>query len=199
MRSPTLIARAATLIAALTALTALALLAALTPAPATAQLPSDSSLAPGTRVRLFLGGDSRDERDARRPVLYVGTLVGATEHSIVLRPDRSRDTVELSRDSISRAQTSLGRRTHQTAVKGLAIGAVAGIVIGFAAGEDCSNNDFICFSRGETVPLGGLLGGALGGLVGALVGSRERWTDEPRLTLTPLPSGGLAMRIALEL
>jgi hypothetical protein len=193
MRSPALIARPANLVASLLALT---LLTAASSLDDGAQLAADSALAPGTRVRLFLAGEPRT---ARRPGLYVGTLVSATEHSIVLRPDRTRDTLEIARDSISRLQTSLGRRTHQTALKGVAIGAVVGIVVGFAAGEDCSNNDFICFSRGETVPLGGLLGGALGGLVGALVGSQERWTDAPKLTLAPLPSGALAMGIALEL
>ena len=196
MRSHSLIARPAKLLT-------LSLLALATPRAFAAQIAAtDSSLTPGTRVRVVLARSSSSaptgaSRDARREVAYVGTLIDATSRSVVLRPDRSADTVEIARDSIARTQVSLGRSRGGRMAKGFLIGGVFGVGFGLAVGEDCSQNDFICFDRGETVPMAAMAFGAVGALVGAITW-RERWRDAPRISVVPSLTGGLSMSAELR-
>ena len=200
MRSRSLIARPANVVA-------LSLLTLSIPVGAAAQTAcADTSLSPGARVRIVLTRDSlgaRDARDApsgarrasRREIAYVGTLIDATSRSIVLRPDRSADTVEIAHDSIARAQLSRGNSRGGRMGKAFLIGAVFGAGFGFAVGEDCGQNDFICFDRGETVPLSVLGFGGLGALLGAITW-REQWIDAPRISIAPSSTGSVSMRAA---
>ena len=191
MRSRSLIARPANLIAAL------ALISVALPPDSAAQAGGvDSSLAPGTRVRVVIARDDRGSRNSRQ-IAHVGTLVDATEHSVVLRRDRLRDTVEIARDSIAATQVSRGRSRGGSMAKGFLIGAALGAGFGYAVGEDCGQSDFICFSRSETVPMSAMAFGGLGAILG-MVTWREQWREAPRISVSPSPAGGVSMSAAVS-
>ncbi len=74
---------------------------------------------------------------------------------------------------------------------------MAGLVIGFAAGEDCSQADWLCFDRGTlALGMGVILGGAgrAGGLIVGSLTSHESWRPvswipAPRPLVAPTREG----------
>jgi hypothetical protein len=140
---------------------------------AEAQLAPLVELQPGSRVRV------------QAPAVLAGPL----EATVVAR---ARDTVTLTTArgaaipiplaAITTAEVSRGRSRRDGAVRGLAWGAGAGLVVGLPSavvydarsvecGAEPCNNDL---SPGEVVAGGLLTGAVLGGGIGAIMGG-ERW------------------------
>ncbi len=68
---------------------------------------------------------------------------------------------------LAESRVDLVERRSRKVGKSAATGLLAGGVLGFAAGQDCStSSDFICFGRGETALGLGLVGTVLGALLG---------------------------------
>lgn len=129
-----------------------------------------SVVAVGSRVRL------RSTAVQARPR---GLVVALDESALTLATEGGPLKIPLN--SITALETSLGRKGN--AIKGLAIGAVSGVLIGFTAPvdpNDCGyepgttrKNANFC-SRGAALLGGVLVGGGMGAGIGALVKS-ERW------------------------
>ncbi len=63
-------------------------------------------------------------------------------------------------------------RRGESALQGAGFGFLLGAVVGYAAGEDCPPNAFLCFQR-EDLALGfGILGGLIGLPIGGWIGQR---------------------------
>ena len=64
-------------------------------------------------------------------------------------------------------------RRGKGALEGMGIGFLVGALVGFAAGEDCQESRFICFSREEVAVGVGLWGSIFGAPVEAISGHRD--------------------------
>jgi len=63
-------------------------------------------------------------------------------------------------------------RRAESALQGAGFGFLFGVIVGYAAGEDCPPNAFLCFQR-EDLALGfGILGGLIGLPIGGWIGQR---------------------------
>lgn len=84
--------------------------------------------------------------------------------------------VVVSREKVERIEISRApSRKWRGAGIGFLVGAASGAAVGYAAGSDCGNGQFLCFSRG---PLAGVLGvffGGLGAGIGAVAAHGEKW------------------------
>jgi hypothetical protein len=107
-----------------------------------------------------------------------GLVVALDEGVVTLATDGGLP-VKVPLASITALETSLGRKRNW--LKGAAIGALGGLVVGLAAPVD--SNDLLCgsssysanfCSRGEAVATSSLGGAALGAGIGALIKS-DRW------------------------
>ena len=109
-----------------------------------------------------------------------GQLVALTSDSVSIRVDRDGDTVALATRTLAQFQVSQGRsaRTGKGALRGLGIGAGAGLLVGLAlAAQHCSGFCEINVGPEDVLALTAL-GGGLGAGVGALIGAAsrgERW------------------------
>ena len=159
------------------------------------QTPGDIDAA-GQRVRVT-------ERDGRRTV---GRLVEIGVDSVSLLLGANGEQKSIARSVISGVSVSRGVRGN--ALKGLAIGAGGGLLMGAVMGgvsgrRSCRAADY-CFdeSGGFTALAGGILGAVGGGLTGVIVGAivrTEKWTDplalpEPRVSLG-IAGKGVGVRI----
>ena len=120
---------------------------------------------------------------------HVGTAVTAGD-SMTLTV--GAESLALSLSDVERLWFSeaTGRRSSYAA-KGTGIGLLLGVVLGLSLGESCSEESFICYTRGE-LAAGFGAGGAVGGaLLGAAIGG-ERWREllSFRQRLSLFPSGG---------
>jgi hypothetical protein len=144
-----------------------------------------------------------------------GFLSGADSGSIALLPEGmppfAGSELRLPREAISRLEIATGKKRHWLA--GLAIGAAAGVAMGFAMDVDSSrcefDDNYFC-SRGEAVAWMGGTFAAVGAGVGALVKS-DVWIPvaldalgppparvgrvEPALRATP---GGLSLGLSVR-
>jgi len=145
----------------------------------------------GLRVRVTATQDDGDgKRGTRR---LVGDLVRFDEQTIGVQ-DGNNEMRSVPRSAVVRLERSRGRRTRgKWARNGFLAGALAGGVLGYAAGESCHGGEFLCFDRSATIPALGLLGGAAGALVGALAAHGEHWdvisTSRTKVTLAPTTNG----------
>ena len=80
---------------------------------------------------------------------------------------------------------------RRAAVIGLAIGGF----VGFAAGDDCSEEDWVCFPRSETAMGGAALGVTIGYVIGLIAGGGERWKETaiPRVSVVPTGERSIAI------
>jgi uncharacterized protein YcfJ len=143
------------------------------PVPAPSPLPDRlEAVARGERVLVdhaTLGG--KVERLAGRAV-QVDSL------GITVRTERETRRVE--RAALRDVWVIRGRKSRRgSAAVGFVAGLVIGGVAGYAAGDDCGSDDFICIDRSETAPIFALLGAALGAGVGAIAGGGEKWVRVP--------------------
>jgi hypothetical protein len=108
-----------------------------------------------------------------------GEILSADDEAISVRARDGGQVHVIPADAVTRVEV---RRKDHGRRRGAGLGALTGLavgaVLGFAAGEDCSAPDapsIICFSRGETALVLGVLGAGVGAGLGALVVPRERW------------------------
>jgi hypothetical protein len=127
-------------------------------------------------------------------------LVVALDESVVTLATDGGLPVKIPLASITALETSLGRKRNW--LKGAAIGAVGGLIVGLAAPVD--PNDLLCgsssystnfCSRGEAVATSSLGGAVLGAGIGALIRS-DRWSA---VTLTVARPQGRYGQSALRL
>ncbi len=159
----------------------------LAPTPSSGQ---QDTLTAGQRVLVQVtSGFARSSPPQWRQRRHVGTAV-RVGYSMTLTV--GAESMALSLSDVERLWVSEapGRR-NSYAVKGAGIGLLLGVVLGLSLGESCSEERFICYTRGE-LAAGFGAGGAVGGaLLGAAMGG-ERWRELPsfRQRLTFFPSGG---------
>jgi hypothetical protein len=156
----------------------------------------------GTRVRITMPRASYDRvgSDIGPPVFVIGQLVAVSDSTMSVRNEADAEvTVPLSR--VHRVEVSAGSSRAASARRGGLIGVIAGGIVGFAAGEDCTAQDFICFDRPSTAVAGAAVGAGLGGLIGLVVGGVERWrsTEIPaRTSVVPTGTGSFLISATLR-
>lgn len=162
-------------------------------------------LVPGARVWVkslawsgrLIGGPRGTVRAIAGDTLF---LEGADSTSITPVPLDSRSRVFIWTGTTSGA----GRG----AALGAGLGLVAGGVIGYLSGEDCSGDEWLCFGRPMVAMAGGLAGAGVGAIVGLMAGSSTRvdqWTplepDRQGMRLIIQPGGErwrIGARVAFE-
>jgi hypothetical protein len=121
-----------------------------------------------------------------------GTFEGMTSDSLRVRQAPGGPLVSVGLGPQTRLFVFTGRRSslgRGAAIGGLG-GVLAGAIIGFAGGEDCSGSDWLCFDRGTmalagAVALGGV--GLAGGLIVGALSSHDTWAPTGwRANLHPL-------------
>jgi hypothetical protein len=188
-----------------------AVVVAIVASPALAHAQAPAEPAP---LRLSMGSRVRLQTTAAPSDWTKGVLASADSSSVVMVPEGSPvigdNQVKLPTSAVSRLDVSTGTKRHW--LLGLAIGAAAGVAIGFAFDADpvvCEYDDEYFCSRGEAVAASGFLFGLIGTGVGALV-KTEQWTPvaldalgppAPRVSgVTPrlrrLPRGGVELALA---
>jgi hypothetical protein len=170
-------------------------------APAWAQ---DSVVAPGTRVRITTRALERLE----------GTVTAWRGDTLTLRPKKGLLT-EVPMGEVSDLSVVHGRRPNPWggAVKGMVLGGGTGLVIlsamcgeqdidpgaGEGSPDTCSWSDvgFLLMGTGALTVAGGVVGLVVGTVVGV-----EAWRPVPlpgpRLTLRPLPRGGVGVGFSIR-
>ena len=142
------------------------------------------SIAPGTRVRITV----RDTQPGgARPLVVIGPLIALRDSAISVRNDSTSSNVIVPLARVERLEVSHRDRGGSARTGGL-IGIVVGGVIGYAAGDDCSAESFICFDHTDTAMMGASAGAGLGLLIGYLAGGQERWRETTmpfRVSVTP--------------
>lgn len=157
----------------------------------------------GKRVRITMPdtmGTSEPPSSAR-PLVVIGQLVAFNDSTMSVRNEAASGDVTVARSRVQRFEVSKGSNRRASAVTGGLIGLGLGGIIGYAAGDDCSDREFICFPREETAVGGALLGGALGSLVGLLVGHGERWRDTAlpaRVSVVPTGTRSISVTSTLR-
>lgn len=138
---------------------------------APAILAGQETLQPGDRIRtLGMAGTY----EWRQP----GVVVSASRDSAVVRlAGRPEGMTTLA---FSNLEVVRGQRTQagRGALVGLGVGALTGFLLGFAGGEDCTGQEFICFDRPSMGMIGATLGMPTGAVIGAVVGrfnKTDRW------------------------
>jgi hypothetical protein len=111
-----------------------------------------------------------------------GMLESLTADSIQVRAKAGTPAVSLGMSPQTRLFVVTGRRssTGRGAAIGAGVGALAGAVIGFAGGEDCSADQWLCFDRGTVAAGGALALGGVGLVAGIIVGafsSHDVWSQ----------------------
>ena len=136
-----------------------------------------AAIAPGTRLRVFaptLGG---------KPM--VGVLQSLRDNTLTLAAEGHASAVVVPRQEITRIDRSGGRHSRgRWAVRGAGLGLLAGVAIGLAAGNSCTNELIDVFtlgacSAGPKAAIGAILGVPAGALIGLAVPPGERWEHVP--------------------
>ena len=143
------------------------------PVPATAPLPAGlETIAVGERVRLQI-------RSGRGMHVLTGRVTTVDSATIRVSAGAS-DTFHIEQSRVMELWVSRGQRSRSSAAGvGLIFGGIAGGGVGYALGEDCNADGFVCFDRSDTSLAGALAGGVLGGTLGAVVGGGDRWKSVP--------------------
>ncbi len=138
----------------------------------------------------------------------VGTLTAVSPDTLQIALDSGAALVAVPFTAVrslavSVGQRSAGSRFQHGAGYGFLIGALGGVFIGFASGDD-PQNTFIRFTAGEKAALAGIGLGGVGALLGGLVGlgsDADIWreADPSPVRLTLAPGAGRGMRVGLAL
>ena len=121
----------------------------------------------GARVRASV---TEPSPGAARTKRLTGTLVGLDETAITLATSRTGFPVVLPRQNLSMLELSLRRSQRwKGALIGAGVGAVTGVLIGLASGDDW------LFSAEMKASALGLLLAPVGTLLGAALAPGERW------------------------
>ena len=148
---------------------------------------SAQPVATGARVRVTT---------LNNPSAVIGELVAVNDSALLIRRQLDSSDVSVPRSLVHRLEVSRGTSRGASARKGALIGLAIGGVVGFAAGEDCSSEDFICFDRGSTAAIGMMSGVSIGGLIGLVTGGAERWRDTAvPMSLSVVPTAARSVSI----
>ena len=148
----------------------------------------EQPIATGARVRVTT---------VNSPSAVIGELVAVNDSALLVRRHLDSSDVSIPRTLVHRLEVSRGTTRGASARKGALIGLAIGGVVGFAAGEDCSSEDFMCFDRGTTAAIGMMSGVSIGGLIGLVTGGAERWRDTAvPVSLSVAPTGGGSLSVA---
>ncbi len=152
----------------------------------------------GRGLLLTVGNKARVRTSASAEPL-VGLVVAEDDETITLAlAGNDGAPARVPRASISEAEMAVGRRGH--ALQGLAIGAIAGVGIGFAFPVDpvrCTSDSAYFCSRGQAL-LGGIVGDAgIGALIGHFVRT-DRWSRATVAGSVAISRGGAGLRITLR-
>lgn len=135
-----------------------------------------------------------------------GRLAFASADSLVV-VDPHGNATRVMRANVTAVDTSAGRFRHpwQGLGIGLLAGGAAGMVIGFADGDD-DPHQFMSMTASEKAVLGGAVFGALGGMVGLVAGSltkTDRWhrtsLDALHVAVRPSRAGGFSLSFAIPI
>lgn len=129
-----------------------------------------------------------------------GTVEGISGDSLQLRLESGSEVVSVELGEQDQLFVFTGRRRAplRGALIGGGGGALVGLVLGLAAGEDCSkSHGWFCFDRGEMATAGALGLGAVGLVGGLVIGglghhdtwTRVAWLEGVRPVITPNPHG----------
>jgi hypothetical protein len=151
----------------------------------------------GSRVRVTLlapepGTESR---------IVVGNLVAVGDSALSIRPLGTTAEERVATSRVQRFEVRAGRNRAAGGRLGALIGLGSGLMLGYALGDDCTSQDWICFDRDETTAGGAVLGAALGAGIGLLVGRGDRWREAPvpgAVSLMPV-RGGVRLAVSLRL
>jgi hypothetical protein len=117
----------------------------------------------------------------------IGPVVALRDSTISIGSDSTSSEVTVPLTQIERLEVSHRDRGESARTGGL-IGMIVGGVVGYAAGDDCTEQSFICFDHTDTAMFGASAGAGLGLLVGYLAGGQERWRETTmplRISVTP--------------
>ena len=184
--------------------TAALLLALALAAPASAQTAAADPLVPavGARVRVSAPGGP-----------LIGTLVRATQDSLVVAPERGGYPLALARADVGSFEVSRGRRSRMRAAAPWAAGGALlfGLSLGVAESNPCTSDmtrveceDASNRAVARQAAGGAVFGAVLGGTFGALFRRSERWqaaTIPVRVALTfPVqnPRRGAGVAVAMR-
>ena len=131
----------------------------------------------------------------------VGSLVDLDEDALIIRPVDEGTDIRMTRSSITRLEVSRRRGNRGKAVGlGVLVGAAAAGVLGLATGDDCRQGSIVCFDRGTTSAMYGIVAVPVGALVGLAISHGEKWEiaspDRLRVAITPT-RGGAALRVSV--
>ena len=156
----------------------------------------------GTRVRITMPDTMRISRrpSSAGQLFVIGQLVAMSDSSISVRHEASSADVTVPLSRVQRLEVSAGSRRREAAVIGGLVGLGLGGIFGYAAGDDCSGNEGICFPQGEVAVVSALVGAGLGSLIGVVVGSGERWRDASvPARVNVVPTGARSISISSTL
>ncbi|MDD5718072.1 MAG: hypothetical protein PHQ53_00115 [Candidatus Krumholzibacteria bacterium] len=155
----------------------------------TALAAASPPLHPGARVRVTITPQPEPTPPAHAeqaflvqplPKTITGDLVSLTDTDITLATTTYGPPETVSLDEVDTLELCVqrGRRTRGALI-GLGTGALAGVLIGLAAGDDEENDDTwsweLTLTAGEKSALAAVILAPVGALVGALVAPGERW------------------------
>ncbi len=146
------------------------------------------------------------EMNAPEPSEIQGVLLGVEGSELLIAPAGQSEVVRVQAHQLRRIQVYGGER--RMAAKGLgygaAGGALVGVGLGLADGDDPSSCWLMCYSAGEKAAMGGVLLGLTGGVIGLIAGAltkEVRWDDvslpSMRPSISPSSTGGVEFRLTL--
>lgn len=103
-----------------------------------------------------------------------GRLVAIDDYGVVVRFDGHRAPFRVPREVVARLEVNRGGRRNvlKSVGIGFGVGALAGVAIGMASGDDPEG--LLAFSAGEKAAVFGVGLGVIGAVVGAVAGISER-------------------------
>ena len=173
--------------------------------PISAQAPaldSSAAVAAGDRVRVIASMRADRPNGATHvvPRTIVGRVVAIEDSALVVAEvDRRAEHHRLPLAAVHSIERSAGTSRASGTANGAVIGLAIGAVLGYAGGDDCDDEAWICFDRSDTAMFGAVTGIGVGALVGLAVGSRERWTSATlpgRISLRPGARGAGGVEVS---
>lgn len=125
-------------------------------------------------VAVKLAGEAMPIALPRPGALPIGRLVSFDDEALVIRFEGHKAPYRVPRDVITRLEVNRGGRRHilRSVGIGLAVGALAGVGLGMASGND--EPGLLAFTAGEKAAIAGIGLGAAGALVGLFAGAAQR-------------------------
>jgi hypothetical protein len=144
--------------------------------------------------------------DASDPAEMEGVLMAIEGSELLIAPEGRSGVVRIASDQVARIQVPGGER-RQT-LRGLGYGAgggaVLGVVLGLASGDDPDSCWLFCMTAGEKAALAGASLGIVGGVLGLVAGALTKetlWDDvtppSMRPSIGPSGKGGVEFRLSI--